>query len=94
MNRTLKRKDVEQFLINTKGGFFGVTFIKRTTGEIRKMNARLNVKKHLKGGQRAYDPKAHNLIFCFDMVSGGYRCIPLEGVKEIRFNSNIYKVVQ
>lgn len=60
---------------------FTVTFVKKN-GEIRTMNCRLGVKKHLKGGQKKYD-KA-NLITVYDLVKKGYRTINLETVHNIK----------
>jgi len=66
-----------------KGQIFSVVFIKRTTGEVRRMVCRRGVKKHASGGGRAYDPKAHQLLLVFDMQKEAYRTIPLEGIREI-----------
>ena len=67
--------------------FFTVTFIKRGNGETRVMNCRKNVKKYLKGGDRAYDPKAKKLVFVYDVKvkdrARAYRAIPLDGIKRI-----------
>jgi len=65
------------------GQIFYIEFIKRTTGELRKMRCRTGVKKHLKGGNKAYDAKAKNLITVFDMENNGYRSIPAEGVRSL-----------
>tara|TARA_R100001244_G_scaffold125187_1_gene95173 strand:- start:21 stop:368 length:348 start_codon:yes stop_codon:yes gene_type:complete len=50
-----------------KGTIFTVTFQKRTTGEIRKMNARLGVKRGVTGVGMAYKPSEKNLIACYDV---------------------------
>lgn len=65
------------------GAIFYVEFIKRSTGELRKMRCRLGVKKHLKGGSRAYNPAKKNLLAVFDMDERGYRSIPLEGIRRL-----------
>jgi hypothetical protein len=79
------RAQIEQTIRKNvaNGQFFGCRFIKRSTGETREMNARLGVKKHLKGGEPRYDPKEHNLLVVFDQQKGAYRSIPLENVLEI-----------
>lgn len=69
------------------GKIFTVRFTKRSTGEDRVMNCRLGVKKHLKGGSKAYDDREHRLITVYDLKSEGYRCIPLEGVYELNGNT-------
>ena len=65
------------------GAIFYVEFIKRSTGELRKMRCRMGVKKHLKGGGRAYNPAKKNLLSVFDMDARGYRSIPLEGIQRL-----------
>lgn len=65
------------------GKFFTVKFTKRSTGEVRVMNCRLNVTKHLKGGEKAYDDTVHRLLTVYDIKAQGYRCIPLESLIEI-----------
>ena len=56
------------------GKIFTVEFVKKD-GTVRKMNARLGVKKHLKGGSLAFDPSERNLLPVFDMQKEGYRMI-------------------
>ena len=87
----ITRLEAVEVIRATQGKFFGVEFVKRTTGEVRKMQARLNVKKYLKGGVLGYNPKEKNLIMCFDM-NNGYRAIAVEGITEIQANGNTYKV--
>lgn len=62
----------------SEGRIVTVNFIKKD-GTIRTMNARKGVKKHLKGGKSTISHKS-NLIGCFDMQNGGYRCINAETV--------------
>lgn len=77
---------------NGNGRIFTVTFIKRTTGEKRVMNARFAVKKHLKGGERAYDFDKKNVIGVFDVQKGGYRVIAAEGITNIKVGGTEYEV--
>ena len=62
------------------GQIFSVQFVKRSTGELRTMKARLGVRKALKGGTKAYDPSKKNLLSVYDMEAQGYRSIPAENV--------------
>lgn len=81
--RIINQEDIRTEL-TTNGSEFGtVTFVKRSTGEVRVMNYRLGVTKHLKGGNQGYDPKQHNLITVYDMTQRGYRSIPIDGVISI-----------
>jgi len=87
----ITRLEAVEVIRATEGKFFGVEFIKRTTGEVRKMQARLNVKKYLKGGTLGYNPKEKNLVMCFD-INNGYRAISIEGITELSANGNKYTV--
>lgn len=59
-------------LENTNGRFFTVEFTKKD-GTARKMNARLGVTKHLKGGDCTLNRE--QFIIVFDMQAKGYRAI-------------------
>ena len=68
--------------------FFSVTFIKRTTGEVRKMNCRLGVTpktKAKKPGFR-YSPGERGLLPVYDIQRQGYRMINLDQIIELRIN--------
>ena len=72
------------------GRVFGVSFVKRTTGELRTMTARLGVKKFLRGGKLSYSPADKQLLTVFDMAAKGYRAIPLDGVTKITLSGKPY----
>jgi len=80
----------------SEGNFFGVEFVKRTTGELRKMVCRGGVQKHLKGGTLQYDPKAKNLIGVWDSTvednTKAYRMIAVEGIKTLNAGGENYQV--
>lgn len=65
------------------GQFATVKFIKRTTQEERVMNCRIGVKKHLAGGQKAFDDEEKNLITVFDTAKGHYRSINCDSILEV-----------
>ena len=71
----LSLDEIIQKIKDTKGAFFTVTFVKRTDGTTRTMNARFGVKKYLKGGELPYDPIAKGLLPVFDMQKNAYRMI-------------------
>ena len=50
-----------------QGTIFRVTFLKRTTGEVRNMRARLGVKRGVTGVGMAYKPSEKNLLACYDV---------------------------
>ena len=74
------------------GKVFTVTFVKRSTGLERVMNCRKGVKKHLKGGVKAYDSKKKNLVCVFDMQAGGYRSIALESIRKVAMEGKVFGV--
>lgn len=66
-----------------KGGkIFTVEFIKKD-GTLRKMNARLGVKKGVKGVGMAYEPSEKNLLPVFDMQKGSFRMINCSTITKI-----------
>jgi len=76
----------------SKGKVFSVTFIKRTNGEERKMNARLGVSKYVTGEGLKFDPKAYALIPVFEMPKQQYRMINLEGINQLVLGGTKYEV--
>lgn len=82
-------------LIRTIGerAFVRVTFIKRSDGSVREMTCRLGVKKHLKGGPPAYDPKKHDLLWVWEPGDkGGYKSIPIEGIIKLKAGGQEFDV--
>jgi len=97
--QTITRAQAVEILLAHKfqgsGSIFTVTFIKRTNGERRVMNARFGVHKYVKGVGLAYDPKEHALIGCYDMQKPegeGYRMIATESITELKINGEHYVV--
>lgn len=64
-------------ITQSNGKFVTVTFHKKD-GELRKMNCRLGVKKHLKGGKSTVDHDKYLVVY--DMQSKGYRCIDKDAI--------------
>ena len=91
-----------------QGTIFTVTFVKRTTGETRTMNARLGVKRGVTGVGMAYNPSEKNLIACYDVEKAkemkaqglddvsaskkSYRMINLEGIISLTVSGQAYTV--
>jgi len=63
----------------TNGKIFSVTFVKKD-GSIRKMTARLGVKKDIKGIGLKFNPEERGLIVVFDMHKKAYRMINLSTI--------------
>jgi len=74
----------------TNGKIFRVHFIKRSTGELRKMSCRLGVRKGLVNPTAGPDPKLveqdlrNDLMRVYDCEKQAYRSIPLEGVSYVK----------
>ena len=74
-----------------ENNIFTVDFIKKD-GSLRKMNCRLGVKKHLKGGELKYNPTEKNLLPVFDMEKQSYRMINVSTIKEVRYNHQNFTI--
>ena len=90
--KVVARTKVEKLIEGTKGHFFGVTFTKKD-GSKRVMNARLGVKRYLKGGRNNVVRDDNNYITVWDTHAKGYRTVNLATVKEVSLNGERYKVV-
>lgn len=73
----------------TNGRVFTAVFVKKS-GDIREMNCRLKVTKHLRGGDSTTS-HIERLVTVFDMQKKEYRNINLETLKEIRFKGESKK---
>ena len=71
-----------------KNRFFTVTFTKKN-GELRTMNARLGVTKHLKGGTKKYDKQ--NLLTVFDVTKKAYRTVNVDAIKELKAGGKVLR---
>jgi hypothetical protein len=70
---------------------FSAKFVKKD-GTVREMVCRLGVKKHLKGGELAYDAKSMGYLPVFDMQKEEYRMININTLIEVKINGMVYKV--
>jgi len=87
----ISKTEAVELIKETKGTFFSVEFVKRTTNEFRKMTCRLGVKKYLKGGVLAYNPSEYNLLGVFD-INNGYRMINLDTLSKLKVSHKEYQV--
>jgi hypothetical protein len=84
-----KKRDKLRKLIESTGGTFFTVRLYTKRGwdagkyEMRTLNCRIQVKKHLKGGSNNNAGKSH-LYTAFDM-QGGYKSIWLDGVVSITY---------
>lgn len=77
----------------TNGRIFSVTFVKKD-GSIRKMTARLGVKKDLKGVGLKFDPTERSLVVVFDMHKRAYRMINLQTIITFKHESKRAQGIQ
>jgi hypothetical protein len=71
------------------GRIFNVTFTK-INGEVRRMNARLGVKKNLKGTGLKYDAQSRGNLIVYSMSDKGYRTVKLGSILRIKCNGEVY----
>lgn len=96
---TLKvsRETIAGLIQATRGTFFTVAFIKRTTGDERVMRATLNYTSELVGGEAKYDARAKNLVVVRDLDATregvpAIRSINLDAVLWLNANGKRYEV--
>ena len=89
---TIRASDVLSIIQKQGGKIFGCTFVKRTTGEVRRMTCRRFVRRHLKGGTMKFDPRQKSLVVVWDFARQGYRSIPVDAVTEIRAGGEVLRV--
>jgi hypothetical protein len=91
--QNISKLDAAQKIRDTKGRMFTVTFIKKSNGEKRTMNARLGVKAYLRGGVLPYDPNTKGLIPVYDVQTKDYRMINIQGIVNLKTGGVEYNVV-
>jgi len=90
----MSRQSLEPFIKSLGPRIFGILFVKRTTGELRSMNCRQGVTKHLAGGDAAYNFHEKRLVSVYDLEKEGYRSIPLENVLQVTADGVTYDVTE
>ena len=84
MERLLTADEVQAFITEMNGKAFTIEFVKRSTGEVRVMNATTDYAEHLKGGQAAYDFADKALMPVWDLDKQAFRSIPLGAVISVK----------
>jgi hypothetical protein len=85
-------ENAAKLMKSTNGRIFSTSFVKKD-GSSREMTCRLGVKKHLKGGELAYDPSEYDLMTVFDLQKNQYRMINLDTITSITIDGISYTVV-
>jgi hypothetical protein len=75
---------MEVIIKGTRGKIFSATFIKKD-GTLRKMTARLGVRKGVTGAGLKFDPRERSLVVVYEMSKKSYRMINLSTIKSITF---------
>lgn len=84
---------VDEFRQVVGNKIFSALFVKKN-GEIRKIVARLGVKKYLKGGELTYDASSHNNLIVFDLEKKEYRTIKFDNLLEIKYSNTEWNIVE
>jgi len=92
MMNNISRQQAYEMMLKSKGRFFSVEFIKRTNGQLRRMNCRLGVKGHLKGGSLKYNAKDRGLICVWDSRKKQYRMVNLETLVYLTMEGLKYEI--
>jgi hypothetical protein len=90
--KIISKGEAAKMINETNGKVFTCHFIKRSTGDLRIINCRTGVKKHLKGGELPFDPREKKLRTVFDMQNKGYRMISLDAVVKLIVDHVEYEV--
>ena len=88
----ITRDEAKERILNSRSRIFGAIFLK-LDGTERKIIARLDVKKHLKGGQLKYNPSDFNYIIAYDMNKKGYRTININTLLSLSIDNKKFSVV-
>ena len=89
----IERSTAIEMIKDSAGKIFGVSFIKRTTGEIRNMSARRGVRKNVTGEGMKYDPESKQLLTVYDMNKRGHRMLNTETLYRLVLNGSNYTIV-
>ena len=88
----INREKAREKLLSAENTMFSVVFIKRTTGEVRRMLCRTGVRKYLSGGELKFIPIRRGLLSVYDMQSKGYRFINLETLISFKLGGTSYEI--
>ena len=78
-------QQIAELIKGTKGKFFSVEFIKKD-GSLRRMTARLGVRKGITGKGLAFNPAERDLIVVWATDRKNYRMINLKTITSVKVN--------
>ena len=76
---------IAELIKGTKGKFFSVEFIKKD-GSLRRMTARLGVRKGITGKGMAFNPSEKELMVVWATDKKNYRMINLKTITSLKVN--------
>lgn len=76
----------------SKDKILSVTFIKRTTGQLRTLTGRKGVTKGITGQGLSFDPQSKGLLVLFDITKDQFRMVNLETICRIKMDGQVYQV--
>lgn len=107
MKQRITQQEAASLILDSAGLVFSVTFNKRSDGSERTMRAIIGsrTRKALRGGEAAYNPAEHALLWVYLMAgdegrenpepfSGvNRRSVPVEGITALSIRGTDYEVV-
>lgn len=88
----MNTQNIAELIKSTKGKFFSVEFVKRD-GSVRKMTARLGVRKGITGKGLAFNPAERDLMVVWATDKKNYRMINLKTISTIKFNGVVTNLI-
>lgn len=83
----------QKLLDYPSGKIFTVTFIKRTSGEVRVINCRKGVTIGVTGKGLAFSPTSKDLLVVWDLCKKAFRMIDLRNLISFKMDGKTYKVL-
>jgi len=93
MKTTITPQQAVLLMERSRGRIFSVSFIKRTTGDLRVMTCRKSVKKGVNGKGLKFDPLKKSLMTVFDMHKAAWRSININTLQAIAINGEKFTII-
>jgi len=92
MNNITKKEAIER-LARTNGRVFNAVYTTRKSGAMCQVNARLGVRKGVKGVGRSFDPASKGLLGIYKMGrGGGHRLLNLRALHSVTVDGEKYTI--
>lgn len=89
----MNRQDIIKLIKESNGKDLTISFIKRSTREIRVMSCKVGVvADELTGNGPKYSYDYHKLISVYDTQAKQYKSLPVEGIISVMIDGKEYKV--